>query len=456
MTSRIRIILVTAVMAIAALIVMQFVWTENLYKTEQRRVGLHASLLLNDEVAYEVGNSAMAMAQRVLDGDTMATDGGWGGNFDEKTVTVAIFKPKFKKIIRHCKTAEEWYRFVRDVCGQYMIAGMNFDRLDSAYSEALKRNDINIPHQLKKIDAKGRTLECSPAAKGLKFTLSTDTIPLGIDDKDFLVAVFDNSAHGMFTQMKSMLLASLAIVVMLAFVLIFMLDTIFYQQKLSKMRERLVNSLVHDINRPITVVSQIIGRCRGTTLAVEDADNAKWHLDWLAQLKTKLLVTAAVKKNLRLNFEPAKPADIVEEIVGQYKANNKGLDISFESDESGTTADIDRLHFGNAVVNLIDNAVKYSDNPVIRVRCYAENGFFCTSVKDNGIGIPKKYLTRIFRNGFRVPTDKSAGKEGFGIGLSYVRMVVERHQGDIAVNSVFKQGSEFIIRIPIFKDLAIK
>ena len=450
MNSRIRIILVTAVMAIAALIVMQFVWTENLYKTEQRRVGLHASLLLNDEVAYEVGNSAMAMAQRVLDGDTMATDGGWGGNFDEKTVTVAIFKPKFKKIIRHCKTAEEWYRFVRDVCGQYMIAGMNFDRLDSAYSEALKRNDINIPHQLKKIDAKGRTLECSPAAKGLKFTLSTDTIPLGIDDKDFLVAVFDNSAHGMFTQMKSMLLASLAIVVMLAFVLIFMLDTIFYQQKLSKMRERLVNSLVHDINRPITVVSQIIGRCRGKILENEDADNAQLNIERLSVMRTTML-TASSEKAIDISLTECSAAELAGEIVHQYQASERDLDIGFECVEPIATFFVDRFHFGNAVINLIDNAIKYSNDPIVRVSCYEEDNCVCTSVKDNGIGIPSEYMNLLFAKGFRVPESKSIKKTGFGLGLSYVKMVAESLGGDVKVKSIYRQGSEFTIRIPKFK-----
>ena len=109
--------MVTAVLAIAALIVMQFVWTENLYKTEQRRVGLHASLLLNDRLAYEVSNSNMDRVQRVLDGDTTEIDGGWGANYNDTVVAVIIQKPKFQKIVRHCKNYEEWYEYTRNVHG---------------------------------------------------------------------------------------------------------------------------------------------------------------------------------------------------------------------------------------------------------------------------------------------------------------------------------------------------
>jgi signal transduction histidine kinase len=107
---------------------------------------------------------------------------------------------------------------------------------------------------------------------------------------------------------------------------------------------------------------------------------------------------------------------------------------------------------GNTLNNLIDNAIKYSYEQVtIRISSYWQNNAWCLSVKDSGIGIPKSYQRAIFDRFFRVPTGDLHQVKGFGLGLSYVKQVVEKHGGHVDVYSEPSQGSEFVLRFPAGK-----
>ena len=145
-------------------------------------------------------------------------------------------------------------------------------------------------------------------------------------------------------------------------------------------------------------------------------------------------------------------SEFADGVVERYKADyDDELCISFSSDNQ-EVANVDTSHLGNALKNLIDNAIKYSvEKADISVACYKENNYICISVKDCGIGIPKEFRKRLFEKHFRVPTHKSLPRTGFGLGLSYVQIVAQAHGGDVTVKSEYKKGSEFIITLPLTK-----
>jgi two-component system, OmpR family, phosphate regulon sensor histidine kinase PhoR len=129
--------------------------------------------------------------------------------------------------------------------------------------------------------------------------------------------------------------------------------------------------------------------------------------------------------------------------------NGKPVEISLEHNLTEATAMLDRTHFTNAIHNLVDNAIKYSyDSVRIAIRCTGEDGWLRISVSDNGIGIPKAYQHSIFEQFFRVPQGDLHNVKGFGLGLAYVKKIVEKHGGRISVKSEPKHGSEFTIAIP--------
>ena len=121
------------------------------------------------------------------------------------------------------------------------------------------------------------------------------------------------------------------------------------------------------------------------------------------------------------------------------------INLSYELSRNTIVAD--KIHFVGAVENLIKNGVKYSLDPVIEVRCYEADGNMCISVKDNGVGIAEKFQAKIFENHFRIKEVRNA--TGYGMGLRYVQKVIKAHDGNIRLQSVKDQGSEFTILIPI-------
>jgi two-component system phosphate regulon sensor histidine kinase PhoR len=109
----------------------------------------------------------------------------------------------------------------------------------------------------------------------------------------------------------------------------------------------------------------------------------------------------------------------------------------------------DRVHLANVMYNLLDNAIKYSFNaPIINVKTINDSNYIHISIKDNGIGIKKEHQKKIFENFYRVPTGNVHNVKGFGLGLSYVKTIVELHNGTVYVESELNKGSTFIIKIP--------
>jgi len=127
------------------------------------------------------------------------------------------------------------------------------------------------------------------------------------------------------------------------------------------------------------------------------------------------------------------------------------VDLHLQSNRHHIKAD--RLHLTNVFNNLVDNAIKYSNGiPVISVTTKNEGHCIVIEVKDHGIGISQENQKRVFQKFYRVPTGNVHDVKGFGLGLSYVKTVVEAHKGNIKLQSALGQGSTFIITLPLDKD----
>jgi two-component system phosphate regulon sensor histidine kinase PhoR len=174
-------------------------------------------------------------------------------------------------------------------------------------------------------------------------------------------------------------------------------------------------------------------------------------LQRLSDLVEKVLnIAVEEKKEFVLMPEPLKLAALIREIVEQYQLKAaKPVDFVVDIPEE-TMIHADKLHIGNTLNNLIDNAIKYSYEKVtIHISSQWKNNAWCLSVKDSGIGIPKSYQRAIFERFFRVPTGDLHQVKGFGLGLSYVKQVVEKHGGHVEVHSEPSQGSEFVLWFPV-------
>lgn len=146
--------------------------------------------------------------------------------------------------------------------------------------------------------------------------------------------------------------------------------------------------------------------------------------------------------------------DLILTIAGNFdiKVQKTGGEIQTELEAEDAETLVDEIHFTNIIYNLMDNAVKYSQGPLIlRLRTWNEKNRLCISIEDNGIGIKKANLKRIFDKFYRVPTGNAHNVKGFGLGLAYVKKVVTDHKGTIRAESEYGKGTKFIIEIPIKK-----
>ena len=453
MRRRIKISLFASIAITVMSLILQYFLVDKMFSAEQNNIKARGLLLLNDVLALDLKQLGMERYDVLIKNGVDAKSEHWSGNFDKKTITVSVAYPEQRIYKRECKTEKEWYEYSKDVYCQYHSTGVNLNRLDSAFKEILEEHSIMLPFVLMKIDSTNMVLEQMPSGIDYNdYKLSLDAIPLGIDGKDFLIARFDNSYYGMFRQMRAILFTSFFIVALLTFITFFLLRTIFYQKKISEIREDFVRIIVHDLRNPIFYIGSILLDLKADLSQQDEIDGAKRKIKRMSMMVNRLSETSSINKNLIADTAPVFVYEYVGEIINMYNTDMGSDRVNFLNESTSGKVDINLRGFENVIINVIDNAIKYSENnSEIFVRCYDENGYICTSVKDSGIGIPKKYLDLLFEKGFCVPEHKSLGKSGFGLGLNYVKKVVKAHGGKVIVKSEYKKGSEFIVMIPILK-----
>jgi len=172
----------------------------------------------------------------------------------------------------------------------------------------------------------------------------------------------------------------------------------------------------------------------------------------LAMVVENVLRTAVIDKGeLKLKLVDLDVNQIVGQVLQNMKIQieQKGGQFITDLKATSTMIEADKVHFTNVVFNLVDNALKYIEKiPVIKVGTRNEANGVVIYVEDNGIGIKKENQKKIFDKLFRVPTGNIHNVKGFGLGLSYVKAIIEKHNGHIKVKSEPNKGSKFELFIP--------
>ena len=221
-----------------------------------------------------------------------------------------------------------------------------------------------------------------------------------------------------------------------------------------------MSNITHELKTPIATVSVAIEALRSFNANL-DPQRTKEYLDISANelQRLSLLVDKVLKlsmfekKEIDLQYESLDMKNLVEEVTSslrlQFEKHHAQVNII---SDGNTTLEGDRLHLVSVIFNLLDNAIKYSaDAPRIDVQIKGGINKVDLVIKDSGIGIPEEYKGKIFEKFFRVPTGNLHNAKGYGLGLSYVAHVINRHKGTIDVDSIPGDGSEFIISLPKHK-----
>jgi signal transduction histidine kinase len=273
----------------------------------------------------------------------------------------------------------------------------------------------------------------------------------------FIRAVIRNPQKAIFKEMLIILLMSVLLVALTVFCFWYIFKTIIQQKKLSELKDDFINNMTHELKTPIATMTVAIEGLQKYN-ALNDPDKTQRYLQTsrneltrLNDIVSRVLNVAAFGSDeVKLVKESINVDELINDVIEVEKLKaNKPVTIYYENKSDIKTINADKLHFRNVMVNLIDNAIKYSNEQVlIIITCYKVGSNALFSVKDNGIGIPASHISQVFNKFHRVPTGNVHDVKGTGLGLSYVKYVIEAHSGSVIAESEPNTGSEFIISIP--------
>ncbi len=335
--------------------------------------------------------------------------------------------------------------------------------LDSVIRNEIANDDLPQNYQYMVSDQYGDPISYlnAPSNYSVKLdTLKTERtllFPSNVMDEDiYLHLSFPNKNTYLFGEMWQPLLISLVLMCLIITAVFTMLKTILTQKKFSELKNDFVSNMTHELKTPISTISLACEAINDTDMGVSSSDDIKPYVKMIDEENKRLsLVVDRILQNAvlergeaRLSKEKIILNEIIHEVVhnAQFRIQNSGGTISINIPTEMIVIEADKMHFTNILTNLIDNAIKYSDQaPKIEISLIRENKKILISVIDHGIGIKKEHLSRIFDNLYRVPTGNLHNVKGFGLGLSYVKAVALMHGWAIAVKSKFGEGSTFTI-----------
>ena len=269
-----------------------------------------------------------------------------------------------------------------------------------------------------------------------------------------------------FPKQNTYLLKETGILVIPTFVLTAMLIGIFVftimiilrQKKLSDIKNDFINNMTHELKTPISTISLASQMLRDNT--VSNTPKTIEHISGIIFQESKRLTTQVEKVlqmavfnegKLKLKFKEVNINTLINSVVLNFELRVKSKNGELTSELKADPAVIrgDEVHITNVLFNLLDNAVKYSkEEPKITISTETDNDYVVVAVKDHGIGISKEHLGQIFERFYRVPTGNVHDVKGFGLGLSYVKIIVDAHKGKIKVDSAVNKGTKFMIYFP--------
>jgi|WetSurMetagenome_2_1015567.scaffolds.fasta_scaffold38466_2 two-component system, OmpR family, phosphate regulon sensor histidine kinase PhoR len=458
-------------LAMASLILVQAYWIKNaiLVKEKQFNQLLTRSMIdITHEIErLEVAKIASRLNRPKLNDTMRIAPAGVGDNDFPNTNSGMEIKEEEKQ------DGQQWMKdrreFVDRIINNLHFAPPDIEKrfsqseLEEIIRNVLSESEIDLPFEYAVVRWNNDTAYRSPFFKPFA-NVEYYRIQLFPDEvnPNYLKLYFPDKQDFLFQSITylagSSLLLTLVILVSFAATTIFM----FRQKRLSEIRSDFISNMTHELKTPISTISLASQMLGDKSIPVElknIAQISKIILEECRRLGSqveKVLQTSVFDKGkLKLRLTEVDMHEIITGVVDnfsiQVKSRNGKITTSLKAEKHELK--VDHVHITNVMSNLLDNAIKYcSREPEIFVETGNKMEFLVITVRDNGIGISRNDQRRIFEKFYRVPTGNIHAVKGFGLGLSYVKMIAEAHGGYVEVESELYEGSAFKIFLPL-KDI---
>ncbi|MGR4836826.1 MULTISPECIES: sensor histidine kinase [unclassified Bacteroides] len=343
---------------------------------------------------------------------------------------------------------------------------VNFKSLDQYLKAGLMDNGIgDLDYHFRVIDRDGREVHrCSDYSD--KGSESSYSQPLFLNDPPARMSIvkihFPGKRDYIFDSV-SFMIPSMIFTFVLLITFIFTIYIVFRQKKLTEMKNDFINNMTHEFKTPISTISLAAQMLKDPTVGKSPA--MFQHISGVINDETKRL-RFQVEKVLQMSMFDRQKAtlkmkeldtnELIAGVINTFTLKVERYNGQIKSELNATDAIIfaDEMHITNVIFNLMDNAVKYkrpdADLQLV-VKTWNEPGRLMISIQDNGIGIKKENLKKIFEKFYRVHTGNLHDVKGFGLGLAYVKKIILDHKGTIRAESELNVGTKFIIALPLLK-----
>ncbi|MCP4457628.1 MAG: HAMP domain-containing histidine kinase [Cytophagales bacterium] len=382
---------------------------------------------------------------------------------EEKQTEIAVLEEKLDWVSRK-------YELTANVLDELLLPGrklsnrFNPTHLDSLLSLELQDKGIHLTYDYGVVSPKTQkfvVLDDPEKKEPLEQSeLRASLFPNDLlGNRAFLVLDFPGKSQYLLKKIWLTMVSSGILVFIIILCFGYSIRVILQQKKLSLMKNDFINNMTHEFKTPIATVSL-------ATEALQDKDvlkSSNMHERYIkmiqeenqrlgSQVERVLQIAAIEKQDFNLTMEGLDLHKIIRSLIENMKiqVDNKGGRITSVFSAREFLLNGDETHISNCIMNLLDNANKYSlESPNIIVRTENKHDSLCISVQDHGMGMSKETQKHVFEKFYRLPTGNRHDVKGFGLGLSYVKNMVEAHEGSVEAESTLGKGSKFTITLPI-------
>lgn len=291
---------------------------------------------------------------------------------------------------------------------------------------------------------------------------STNTYQQSIESSNItgdvvLRLILPERSQYIFAELKSSLFASVLLIILVIILFWKTLQSLLAEKQIAFNTYEYMSNMMHELKTPITNISMSLKLLKKSDIS-NDLSRSADYLNIIHQENEKLKlqveqalnISALDKGIIQINKTEVNLHSLIKNALMQMslqiETNHVELKSSYQAMNDKVMVDV--MHFNNVLLNLIDNAIKYSNHPkYLEIATQNEGADIIIMIKDRGIGIPKKYRKYIFDSYFRVPTGDVHDVKGFGLGLSYVKKIINLHESEITFDSTSTKGTTFRIRI---------
>lgn len=335
--------------------------------------------------------------------------------------------------------------------------------LDSILRMELKHVGLSLDYRFQVVDEKHKlikeTTHLNHYEKSKMKTIFTAKLFPGelFNDPITLKVFFPNLKTYLWEDLWAVILVTIFVILFMLITFLVLYQTLVKQHRLSEMKNDFISNMTHEFKTPISTIALACEALSDKDMNANGMDSSPFvamiveENKRLENLVENILQSAVIEKGeLRLNLENIEFNSLVQSLINrtQLKIESLGGKLIPEISVGECWVLADKTHLSNVVNNLIDNAIKYSkETLVVRITTFCKGGIVTLVVEDKGIGMKKEHLERIFDKLYRVPTGNLHNVKGFGLGLSYVKNIVELHKGTIEVVSQPGEGSTFYLKL---------